>query len=426
MFTNKIVAIAIFIFAYIAMLLLPRLKTYIALFCGALFVSLKILSFTQIAANIDFGVLMMIGGSMGLMELFSKSKMPSLLAEKLLMLSKTYMWAVVTLSCFAGLLSAFVDNVATVLMVAPIAIELAKKTQTSPIPAVIAIAVASNLQGAATLVGDTTSIMLGGFLDMSFLDFFVYKNHLSLFFIVQLSAIAATAVLIFILRKDVTSIEIESNTKVKDFFPAILLCVMLITMIGLSFVDKKPSYTLGLVTCVLFFIGLVYDLVRYKDIKTTFKIVREIDFGTIAFLAGLFLLIGGIKEQGIIDDLAQQIINMSKDNLFLLYTIIVFISVVISAFIDNIPYIATMLPVVQSIGGVLGGDVTVLFFGLLAGATLGGNITPIGSSANLTALGILNKNGFYPSSRQFLKISFPYTIVAVLVGYMAIWVLFSP
>ncbi len=423
---NKILAVVIFVACYLLLFVFPKWRVWIAIFCGLLFVSLGILSFSEILDVVDYGVLMMIGGSMGLVALFVKSGMPALLAEKLLRLTKNHKWAIIALASFAGLISAFVDNVATVLMVAPIALELGKKTNSSPVPSVIAIAVASNLQGAATLVGDTTSIMLGGYLDMSFLDFFVYNGRLSLFFIVQLSAIFATSILLCLFRNARDRIEIEDTTEVRDYFPSILLLSALGLLIALSFVRSKPSYTMGVVTVGLFLIGLIYDLIRYRQYKITLSIFKSIDFATIGLLFGLFLLIGGIRAQGLIDDFAQLIVGAYRDNLFLLYTIIVFGSVLISALVDNIPYVATMLPVVDSIGTALGGDITVLFFGLLAGATLGGNITPIGSSANLAAIGLLDKSGYKVPARQFVAISAPYTLVAVLTGYISIWVLFAP
>lgn len=149
--------------------------------------------------------------------------------------------------------------------------------------------------------------------------------------------------------------------------------------------------------------------------------LKSVDFETIFLLTGLFLVIGGITEVGVIDDVAGWIVKVGGNNIFLLYTIIVWGSVVISAFVDNIPYVATMLPVLAGVTAILGVDPYLLFFGLLTGATLGGNLTPIGASANITAVGMLRKNGYEVSFKDFMRIGVPFTLTAVMVGYLYIW-----
>jgi len=138
-------------------------------------------------------------------------------------------------------------------------------------------------------------------------------------------------------------------------------------------------------------------------------------------LAGLFIVISGISEAGVVDAIAQLFVRISGDNLFMMYSLIVWASVILSAFIDNIPYIATMLPVVSGIASILGIDPTLLYFGLLSGATLGGNLTPIGASANIAGLGILRKEGYEVSVAAFMKISVPFTLSAVITGYLLVW-----
>ena len=138
-------------------------------------------------------------------------------------------------------------------------------------------------------------------------------------------------------------------------------------------------------------------------------------------LAGLFVVIGGITEAGIIDEISKLFVRVGGTNPFVLFTILVWGSVLISAFVDNIPYVATMLPVVTSIAAATGANATLLYFGLLTGATLGGNLTPIGASANIAAIGILRKNGYEVKSSDFFKIGIPFTIVAVTTGYLFTW-----
>jgi Na+/H+ antiporter NhaD/arsenite permease-like protein len=158
------------------MLTFSRFRPWFALASGLIFVLTGMLPGDQILGALDFNVLLMIGGTMGLVQLFIDSRMPERMADMIMAKVPNVQWAAVCLSLFAGIISAFVDNVATVLMVAPVAIEICKKLKTNPVPFIISIAVSSNLQGAATLVGDTTAIMLGSALDMSFMDFFFYNG----------------------------------------------------------------------------------------------------------------------------------------------------------------------------------------------------------------------------------------------------------
>jgi len=142
-------------------------------------------------------------------------------------------------------------------------------------------------------------------------------------------------------------------------------------------------------------------------------------------LAGLFVVIAGIREAGIIDAIAEFFAALGGGSVFGLYTLIVFASVILSAFIDNIPYVAAMLPVVQGIALRLGIDPVLLYFGLLSGATLGGNITPFGASANVAGIGILRKEGYEVRNKDFFRIGLPFTLTAVLIGYAFIWIFWS-
>ena len=370
-------AIILFAATYVLMLTFSKFRPYIALASAAIFVISGMLPLDQILPNLDFNVLLMIAGTMGLVALFIASKMPSLLADLIMEKVPNVQMAAVSLALFAGVISAFVDNVATVLMVAPVALEICKKLKTNPVPFIIGIAVSSNLQGAATLVGDTTAIMLGSALDMSFLDFFFYDGKPGMFFAVELGALLSACILAFIFRKEKASVpKAASRTQVTDYVPTVLLVGTIVLLIVASFIPNKPDTTNGLICCALLIIGLVYNYIRKKDISAIVEPLKAIDFETIGLLVGLFLMIGSISHMGVIDALAGLLAKLGGGNVFLMYTIIVWASVIISAFIDNIPYVATMIPVIASLAVEMGCDPTVMYFGLLSGATLGGNCTP--------------------------------------------------
>ena len=420
------IALALFALTYVLMLVFSKYRPYIALASALIFIVTGMLPLKNVLGTIDFNVLLMIAGTMGIVALFIESKMPELLADLIMEKVPNVQLAAVSMALFAGIISAFVDNVATVLMIAPVALEICKKLKTNPVPFIIAIAVSSNLQGAATLVGDTTAIMLGSALDMSFTDFFWYKGKPGMFFAVELGAILSALIIAFLFRKEKAAIpKTAERTKVTDFVPSVLLLGTIVLLIGASFIPNKPEITNGLICCGLLVIGLVYNFIKKKKISAIVAPLKEIDFQTIGLLLGLFIMIGGIAEQGVIDAAANLLAKMGGGNVFLLYTVIVWASVLISAFIDNIPYVATMIPVIAGLAAALDIDPTVLYFGLLSGATLGGNCTPIGASANITGIGILRKEGYTVKNSDFFKIGIPFTLAAIVPAYIYLWLVYG-
>lgn len=421
-----IAAIILFAVTYVLMLIFSKYRPYIALASGLIFIVSGMLPLNDVFGAIDFNVLLMIAGTMGLVALFIESQMPSLLADLIMEKVPNIQWAAVALALFAGVISAFVDNVATVLMIAPVALEICKKLNTNPVPFIIGIAVSSNLQGAATLVGDTTAIMLGSYADMSFLDFFWYKGRPSIFFAVEIGAIISALILAILFRKEKGAIaKGTQRTVVTDYIPTVLLCGTIVLLILASFLPEKPAITNGLICCILMVIGIVYNFIKEKDISAITGPLKEIDFQTLGLLIGLFLMIGGITAEGVIDAAANLLAKAGGGNVFLLYTIIVWASVLISAFIDNIPYVATLLPIIAGLATTLNIDPTVLYFGLLSGATLGGNCTPIGASANIAGIGILRKAGFEVKNKDFFRIGIPFTLAAIIPAYIYIWLLYG-
>jgi len=437
---SMIIALVLFLVTYALLLIFPKQRAYIALATAAVFVLLRYMHVEKIF-TLDWipnwNVLMMILGTMGLVSLFIESKMPALMADHIIDKMPNVKWATVALALFAGLISAFVDNVATVLMIAPVAVTVANKLKISPVNMIIAIVISSNLQGAATLVGDTTSILLGAEADMNFAEFFFFRPgegagiKPSLFWICQAGAIASCVILLILFRKDKQPIHMEEKTEVTDYVPSYLLLGTILLLIAASFLpipdSLREAIPINGIICVgLFAFGLVRNLIKGRNISNTLK---EIDAFTLLLLFGLFIIIGGVEEVGIIDKISEIIQNISGGNIFFIFTILTWISVALSAVIDNIPYVMTMLPVVTAISAASGMPENVrfvLYFGLVVGATLGGNITPIGASANIAGIGILRKEGHEVSVGKFMKISVPFTLSAVIVGYVLTWLIFRP
>lgn len=421
----KLYVLVLFVVTYILMIALPKFRPWVAAVSGGIFLVVGVVPLSQVPEAIDFNVLLMLAGTMGTVALFIESRMPNRMAEVLLQHSPNVMWVVVIMSLFSGFVSAFVDNVATVLMIAPVGLAIAKKLNISPVGMIISIAVSSNLQGAATLVGDTTSIMLGGYANMNFLDFFFMDGKPSIFFAVELGALATVPVIVILFRKQREHFSVAGHTVVSDYVPTWLLVLNVALLIVASFWEERPAITNGVICMGIFLAGLLYTFCKDQDLTVVRQAVREIDYETLILLAGLFVVINGITQVGIIDDISQIFVDLGGSSLFLLYTIIVWGSVLFSAFVDNIPYVATMLPVVAKISVSMGCSPYLLFFGLLTGATLGGNLTPIGASANIAGIGILRKAGYEVKSGDFFRIGIPFTLCAVIVGYLFCWIFWA-
>ena len=447
MSTITIIALALFAVTYIVMIVSQKIRPYAAVASAVIFVILGIVSqafpgmfsmgeadfnygFLQAIGEIDWNVIMMIAGTMGTVYFFIESKMPQLMSDVLISHMPNVKMAVVAMSLFAGIISAFVDNVATVLMIAPVALAFCKKINISPVSSIICIAISSNLQGAATLVGDTTSILLAKAAGLDFSDFFVDEGKPGMFWVVEAGAVVSAIIIYFFFRKEKSKIDFNSRTKVEDKFPTFLLVGTVVLLIAVSFIPYKDSAapgqfykpdTINGFICIGFFlIGVIRELVRknFDLIKDAFK---EIDYYTIVLLAGLFVVIGGVKNAGVIDIIAKCISTAGAGSKFVVYSLIVWASVLLSAFIDNIPYTATMLSVVPAIALNIGIAPKLLYYGLLCGATLGGNLSPIGASANIAGIGILRKEGYEVKSGTFMKYGVPFTLAAVITGYLLIW-----
>ena len=423
-----ITALVLFATTYILMMAFQKIRPYVAVASAVIFVVLGTIAafkpdlfgadffslgsgnsfsytFKAAVGEIDWNVIMMIAGTMGTVYLFIESKMPQLMSDVLISKMPNIKWAVVCMSLFAGIVSAFVDNVATVLMIAPVALALCKKLNISPVPSIICIAVSSNLQGAATLVGDTTSILLAKAANLDFSDFFVDEGKPGMFWVVEAGAIVSALIILFMFRKENDKIHINDRTKVEDKFPTFLLIATVVCLIAVSFIPYKSNAAEGQFYKFFFFVGIIRELFR-KNTEIVKNAFKEIDYYTIILLTGLFVVIGGIKNAGVIDIIGNAIskVGGSSGSVFIVYTVIVWMSVILSAFIDNIPYTATML----------------------CGATLGGNLTPIGASANIAGIGILRKEGHEVKATTFMKYGVPFTLAAVITGYLLIWFIWKP
>ena len=286
----KIVAIILFIAMYVGLIALPKRKTIIALSVAAIFIALGILPYKEAFWAVDWNVLLMLFGTLLLVDYFIDSKMPNLIADKLLKIAPNVMWVTILMSLFSGLISAFIDNVATLLMVAPVGLAICKKLKINPVGMVISIAVSSNLQGAATLVGDTTSIMLGAYANMDFMDFFWFHGRLSIFFAVEIGALLTIPIMMFLFRHDKFPVDTKEVTKVTDYVPTIMMIAHVVFLMIASFIPQKPSITNGMICLVCSLIGMVWEYLKDHDRERVIRVIKNVDYETVFLLLGLFFL----------------------------------------------------------------------------------------------------------------------------------------
>jgi len=302
--------------------------------------------------------------------------------------------------------------------------EVSRRAGVSPMPFLIGIAVSSNLQGAGTLIGDPPSMILASFQKMNFNDFFVYQGKPSIFWSVQAGAAASTVVLWLMFRGHRESVEFIEPAPLKSWVPTFAI-VLLIVLLALSPIVDPGFHWLGGTICMV--IGAA--LVAWDETKERGKAVvllRRFDWNTTFFLIGVFVIVEAMVHVGLIEDLANGFAGITGDNPLVIYVALIALSVLFSAFVDNIPYITTMIPLVKQVAaGVSAGGAHVsevpLIFGMVLGASLGGNITPFGASANVVAVGLLRKQGITTSTRDFVKIGLPFTLVATAAGAVFLW-----
>jgi Na+/H+ antiporter NhaD/arsenite permease-like protein len=423
--TKEWISLAVFILCYVLFVILPGKRSWVACGGGVLLIATGVLTWQEaFFSKISWNVIGLFFGTLILAEIFMMSRVPAVMAEWLVDKAKSTRIAMLILCALSGCISIFVENVAVVLLLAPVALSLADKLKTSPVPLLIGIAVSSNLQGTATMIGDPPSMILAGYMHMGFWDFFVYQGRLGIFFAIQIGAIASLFVLAAVFRHHRTKSVLLAQEKARSWIPAALLVLL---VVGLSFAtlfDPDFKWFAGTYTLILGVIALVWfrGFARWGSLR---KLGKTLDWDTTFFLIGIFVLVGGLSDSGWMDKLASSMSGWVGSNVALAFAVIVLFAVVISGVVDNVPFLLVMIPVAEKVASEIGAPVPLLMFGLLIGACLGGNLTPIGASANVVTLGILKKQGYSVSFRDFMQIGIPFTAAAVLAGATFIWLVWG-
>jgi Na+/H+ antiporter NhaD/arsenite permease-like protein len=419
----KLFTILIFLATYVLVILFYHHKTIVVWGAAVVLIVLRLLGPMEALKAIDWNVIMLYFGMLFVSEVFLFSKMPDFLATLFAARAKSAGAAMVLICVFTGLLSAAIENVAVVLLVAPIAISISKKCDINPIPLFIGMAISANLQGAATLIGDPPSMLLAGFAKMSFNDFFFLDGKPAIFFGIQIGAAVSALVLLLLFRKYDKRMPVLEKERYTSLMPSVFVVLLIASLIASSSFSHSIKYMLGLLCVAFGVLSFVWYLLYTKG-KELARFTAALDWQTGVFLMGIFVLVKSLSAQGLMEDAAHLILSASGNDPFVVYLMIVWISVFLSAFIDNVPFLVAMLPVVQIVTGKLGISPYAMYFGLLIGASIGGNITPIGASANIVAMGIMKKQGYKVKFMEFVRIGFPFSVASVTVSSLFIWLVF--
>jgi Na+/H+ antiporter NhaD/arsenite permease-like protein len=409
----QIVSLIIFV-AVFALIVSEKVHRALAALIGAVIIMVvNIVPFENSLEHIDFNTLGVLVGMMLFVSVVRRSGLFEFVAVKAARMVKGDPWLImVALAVITACLSALLDNVTTVLLVGPMTLMICRELELDPVPFFITQIIASNIGGTATLIGDPPNIMIGTAADLSFLDFVLVDAP-----VVVIILIATLICFRFIYgRKMKVSTEAREAIMALDENTCILsksLFVKSIVMIVLVAVAFTLHGLLHLESSVIALsAAAVMMLIGRQDVEET---VLGVEWTTIGFFAGLFIVVGGLVETGVIDLFANFLVSITQGQESMAIPVILTASAVISAVLDNIPFVATMIPVLQSME-LSGIDVMPLWWALSLGACLGGNGTLIGASANVVLSGISNREGYPLTFIHFLKIGIPMMLLSVVIS----------
>jgi Na+/H+ antiporter NhaD/arsenite permease-like protein len=418
----KWIVLAIAVLMYAIVVIFPNKKSFSTLGAAVLMVIIGAISPLEALGHVNWNVLMIFVGSLVIAELFIYSRVPAVIADALVEHSPNVGLAMVAILIMTGIISAFVENVATVLVMAPIALALCNKLKLNPTYFMVGLAVMANLQGTATLVGDPPSMIFADYAKYGFNDFFIYHGKLSIFFAVQVGMIVgAVFFYCYFVKGGNAKIEIERE-KVLSMVPTVLLILMIAGLALASFLYGGISLLSGLIVIALAVTGLLWYLfIRHEGAGKAWDMVKALDWDTVLFLVGIFVVVGAVAGVGLLEDFAGLLSNVVGNNVLLGFVLILAVSTIISGFVDNVPYIIVMLPVASELAGTLSLKPELYMFALLVGSCMGGNLTPFGASANVVTVGILRKQGVNMNFGHWLRIGLPFTVLTVAASAVFIW-----
>ena len=413
MTTVQILSIAVFVLV-MALIISEKLHRAVVSLAGAmLLILMGALTFEEGIEAIDFNTLGVLFGMMLFVAVVRESGLFEYMAIKAAKVSKGDPWRIMmSFILITAVFSAILDNVTTVLLVGPMTFTICRILKTDPVPFLMTEILASNIGGTATLIGDPPNIMIGSAASLSFFDFIAVDGPV----VVVLMALMVLAFRFLYGRRLHVSEEERAEIMLLDEKKAIRdeglfkKSLVMIAVVTLAFMLHG---VLGVESSeVALAAGILMVLIGRANLESA---VQHVEWTTLLFFIGLFIVVGSLEVNGVIQLMAQWILDVFADNPLLLMIVILWVSAVLSAILDNIPFVATMIPLVLAMeaGGV---DVVPLWWAISLGACLGGNGTLIGASANVVLSGISGKHGHPITFTQFLKVGFPVMVVTVAIA----------
>lgn len=409
---DEIIAIVIFLAVITAIMTEKVHRTAAAVTGTVLLLLTHILTVEQAVSYIDFNTIGVLIGMMLFVAIVKNSGIFEYIAIKAAKLAKGDPWKIMmAFMLITTCLSAFLDNVTTVLLVGPMIITIARMLKVNPVPFLMTQILASNVGGTATLIGDPPNIMIGSAAGLDFVDFLTNTGPA-----VVIIMIAMIAIMRFLygthLSADREAIEsvmmLDENKAIEDKGLMVKsIVVMILVVIGFilhSQLNIESSAVALTAACVMMLIGR----------QNIDHIVGEVEWTTILFFVGLFVVVGGLDETGVIGQLAQWVIDLTRGHAILTMMVLLWASALLSSVLDNIPFVATLIPLVLAMGE-SGFDIQPLWWAISLGACLGGNGTLIGASANVVLSGISGKHGYPISFREYTKLGFPMMIISIVI-----------
>jgi Na+/H+ antiporter NhaD/arsenite permease-like protein len=385
---------------------------YVSIGSLAILIVIGVISWQDaIFSAIQWDVLAVIWGFMMVSFIFSESKMPELIANKLLSHIKTEKYAILALCAVSAFLSAFMANVAVLFLMAPVAIQMAKKLGSPLFPYIVSVGVCANMVTTTTMIADPPALILAIQTGMKPIDFYWFQGHIGLGTITTVGVTAALLTLLVLFRKMNKKIEIEPEVIKVDKVPSILF------VLGVVILALAPEINLS-IGVVGVGVGIVALIIGRKNAK---RMIKEFDWSSLIFLAGIFGVIYAVTQSGFLAGIAQSLIAGGATNPVVLLLILVWMSVGLSSFIDPNAYTVLMIPISTQLAGLAGMSVWPLLYGTLIGTGSGSNILPMGAATNVFACGLLEKNNCLVSTKEYIKIGLPLSVVAVGVSNLLLW-----
>ena len=419
--TVQIISIVVFV-VVMALVVSEKIHRALAALLGAVvLLILGVIDFDMGMESIDFNTLGVLCGMMMFVAIIKESGLFEYVAIKSAKVCKGNPWLImVAFAIITAVFSAFLDNVTTVLLIGPMTIMLCRTLDINPIPFLLVEIIMSNVGGTATLIGDPPNIMIGSEAGLTFAQFIMVDAP-----IVVVLMVALLVIFRFMYGRHLSVseenrlhvMELSAPDAIKDK-ALFRKSIVMIVLVALAFMLHGA---LNLETSVIALTAAaVMTLISGRDIEVA---IEGIEWGTIGFFLGLFMVVGGMEHTGVIEMLGNAIIDVTGGDVVLMMVVILWASAILSAILDNIPFVATMIPIllVMESSGI---DVYPLWWALSLGACLGGNGTLVGASANVVLSGIANKEGYKITFMSFTKVAFPLMIVTIAISTAYLLILF--